>query len=165
MEHAATSATLPATAAIVNFVVLFIVILFAAKKPMIASLKSRHEKWKSDLDESEQLRVKTEQLLSSSEAKMNALQAEVSAIFDAARKSAEKEKAEILAKANAQAEKILEDAKRVAQAEQEFMNKKLQKEMLAQAIENAKKELKAQAGENEHRAFLQNFVENVVTRG
>lgn len=162
MEHAA----LPAISAIVNFAALAIMLVYFTRKPLVDSLQSRHEKWKTDLDESEKLRLKTEEILSDCESKMKSLQDEVSAIFETARKAAEKEKSEILAKARTQADRILEDAQRSAEIEKEFMRKKLQKEMLARAIEEAKKDLKSQVGAEEHRAFLQSFVDGVgVTRG
>lgn len=162
MEHA----TMPPLPTMVNFLILAVGLVLLVRKPMVEALKSRHEKWKSDIDEAEALRVKTEALFANCEQKMKSLQDEVSAIFETARKAAEKEKAEILAAAKIQAEKVVEDAKRLAESEKEFMQKKLRKEMLAQAIEKAKAELKTSVGSEEHQNFLKNFVDGVkVTHG
>lgn len=152
---------MPPLPAIANFVILIALLVFAVRKPLTAALKQRQDQWQKDVSEAEELRIKTEEMLSDAKDKIDRLQQEVSDIFNQARKQAEKDKAEILAQARKQAEKILEDAKRLAEAEKAFAEKAFKKDLLKKALEQAKAELAGKVSQSDHKTFVESLIHGV----
>lgn len=154
MEHE----TLPSISALVNFGILATVLFVALRKPLLEGLQGRHTHWKTEVDEAEKLRLQTESLLKDTQTKIAALDQEVASIYSDARKAAEQEKAQLLAQAQVQADKIIEEAKRMAEAEKLYAMNALKRDMLKEAIENAKKELKGKIGPDDHARFIDSLV-------
>lgn len=149
----------PPLAAIINFIALVVLIIFAVRKPFKSTLHARHHQWKTDVEEAETLRVRTEDLLSKTQKQMESLQDDVSRIFEEARQSAEKEKQHLLYEAKLQAEKMIQDAQKMADVEKKLVEKKLRQEIIAEAIRKAKVDLSERVGSSEHRVFVESLIE------
>jgi len=89
----------PEIAAIVNFVVLAVVLFFLTKKPVRSFMANRSDQIRLNVEESERLQQEALTMLKNYEDKLSKLDAEIKEMMDQARKDGEKEKTEILARA------------------------------------------------------------------
>ena len=97
---------------VVTFVILVLILWKTAWKPIIASLDSRAEKLRGDIDKAEKARVEAEAILNKNKEILNNAKDETAGIIAEGKEGAEKIRAEIIAKAGHEAKEIAERSKR-----------------------------------------------------
>lgn len=152
---------LPEMSFIVNFLVLAGVLIFATRKPLKGFLHQRSDDIRKNVEESEKLQQDALNMLKAYESKLAALDAEIKTLMADARKEGEKEKMEILARAERMSEQIIENAKNSATREIAKQKDTLQKELMSKVIQEALKSLKEKASEKDHQQFTQQFIQQM----
>ena len=156
----------PELAAIINFIVLAGALVFAIRKPLKGFLATRSDVIRVNVEESERLQQEALNLVRTYETKLAKLDEEIKSLINDARQDGEKEKVEILARADRMSQQIIENAKNMATREIEKQKDRLQKDLMTKVIEEARKNLKEKVTEKDHGQFTQRFIEEIgVDRG
>jgi F-type H+-transporting ATPase subunit b len=150
--------SIPEIAAIVNFFVLVGVLFFLTKKPIKSFMATRSDDIRKNVEESERLQQEALDLLKGYESKLAKLDQEIKEMLENARNEGEKEKAEILARAERMSAQIVENAKNMAEREIVKQKDSLQRELMTKVIAEALKALREKASEKDHKAFTNQFI-------
>jgi F-type H+-transporting ATPase subunit b len=145
----------------VNLAILVGVLGYFARKPVGEYLASRRDAIAKNLASSEQLLRDAEQRLADWNAKAARLDADVAEILDATRKSAEAEKAAIIADAEATAARIRQSAGGVVDRELRAARVALRKEAAELAITLAGSLLEQQTNEADRSRLVDEFIAKV----
>jgi F-type H+-transporting ATPase subunit b len=161
-EHAALSLW-----AVLNFVVLAGVIVYLLRKPNVQemilgqSFEARHHSVKKEIEEAEALRKSVEVMVRDYKGKLEKLDSEIDSILKQARADGDRERAQILERAERLAEKIKNDAILAAEKEKQRMQFELERQTLVAAAKQAAEMLKNRVTEKDHHAFTQELIENL----
>ncbi len=145
----------------VNFAILLIVLVSVLKKPLKSTVDQKHDMLKKEIEETEALKIKTQKLLSEIESKMKNIDQELAQIMKEAGLQAQAEKEKILLRANQTAQNIMDQAGVMAQFEMDKAKKRLQAQIMKEAIEMAKRELSGKISDQSQQQFLKDFIKSV----
>ena len=148
----------PEIAAIFNFIFLAVVLVFLLKKPMKNFMADRSDVIRQNVEESERLQQQALTMLNNYEGKLAKLDAEIKEMMENARNDGEREKKEILDRAERMSAAIVENAKNMADRELLKQKDMLQRELMSKVIAEAIKTLKDKASEKDHKAFTTQFI-------
>ena len=148
----------PEIAAIFNFIFLAVVLVFLLKKPMKNFMADRSDVIRQNVEESERLQQEALTMLKNYEGKLAKLDAEIKEMMENARNDGEREKKEILDRAERMSAAIVENAKNMADRELLKQKDMLQRELMSKVIAEAIKTLKDKASEKDHKAFTTQFI-------
>lgn len=151
-------ASYPEIAAIFNFLFLVVALAFLLKKPLKGFLTERSDVIRQNVEESERLQQEALTMLKNYEGKLAKLDGEIKEMLENARNEGEKEKAEILARAERMSAQIVENAKNMAEREIVKQKDSLQRELMTKVIAEALKALREKASEKDHKAFTNQFI-------
>lgn len=149
---------IPEIALIVNFLVLAGALVFFTRKPAKNFMASRSDDIRKNVEESERLQQEALTMLKNYEDKLAKMDGEIKELMEIARKDGEKEKKEILARAERMSNQIIENAKNMATRELTKQKDTLQKELMLKVIAEAMKTLKSKASEKDHEQFTTQFI-------
>ncbi len=148
-----------------NFALLLGVLFAFARKPVLAALAERRGAIQKNLEASERLLADSQQKLAELGAKTARLDAEMNEIKAATRRSAEQQKAEILAEAAASAERMRQAASGVALRELRRAREDLRAETVALAVGLAEQLLERQVNDADHGRLVEEFIARVERGG
>ncbi|MEZ4846132.1 MAG: ATP synthase F0 subunit B [Bdellovibrionota bacterium] len=148
----------PEISAIFNFLFLAIALAFLLKKPLKAFMSNRSDVIRQNVEESERLQQEALTMLKNYEGKLAKLDAEIKEMMQNARNEGEREKKEILERAERMSGQIIENAKNMADRELLKQKDTLQRELMSKVIAEALKTLKDKASEKDHKAFTTQFI-------
>jgi F-type H+-transporting ATPase subunit b len=151
-------ASYPEIAAIFNFLFLVVALAFLLKKPLKGFLAERSDVIRQNVEESERLQQEALTMLKNYEGKLAKLDGEIKQMLENARNEGEKEKKEILARAEKMSAQIVENAKNMAEREIVKQKDSLQRELMSKVIAEALKTLREKASEKDHKAFTNQFI-------
>lgn len=97
---------------IITFIILVLILWKAAWKPIVASLDSRAEKIRGDLEKTEKARLEAEAILNKNKEVLDKAKDETAKIIADGKASAEKIRSEIIAKATQEAKEAADRSKR-----------------------------------------------------
>ncbi|HMQ09994.1 MAG TPA: ATP synthase F0 subunit B [Oligoflexia bacterium] len=146
---------------VVNFAVLMVGLVMLSKKPVKEMLNEKHDAWKKNIEEAEALREETQKMFDDYQQKLSVLDKEVEKIISAAKAKGEQFKANMEKRAHKNAEKIVAQAKALAEQELEKAKKSLQNDVLAQALTQAEKTLKEKVTQDDQDFFVEGFVQEM----
>lgn len=152
---------LPEISLIVNFLVLVAALIFFTRKPAKNFMASRSDEIRKNVEESEKLQQEALKMLKGYEDKLAKLDGEIKELMDMARNDGEKEKKEILARAEKMSAQIIENAKNMADRELAAQKNNLMREMMTKVIAEALKTLKEKASEKDHTQFTNQFIKQM----
>jgi F-type H+-transporting ATPase subunit b len=154
----------PLGMAILNFAVLvgLLTMLFGPK--LRKFLVTRHDTIKRDLEEGRRLREEALRKLKEYETKLAGVDAEVAKLIAEIRRSAEDEKARIIADAEAHAAKVKRDAEDRIAAELDRARRLLEREVVDAAIAAAAKIIKDSATPDDQKRMVDDFIGDVQHR-
>ncbi|MCI5071748.1 ATP synthase F0 subunit B [bacterium] len=155
MEH------LPAISVVVNFAILMVGLVMLSKKPVKAMLNEKHDSWKKNIEEAEVLREQTQAMFDEYQSKLASLDQEVERIIADAKAKGEQYKANMEERAKKNAEKIIAQAKIMADQELEKTKKALQSDALAKALLQAETTLKEKVTQDDQDFFVEGFVQEM----
>ena len=150
--------SLPEISIIINFLVLIGALVYLTKKPTKNFMETRSDDIRKNVEESERLQQEALAMLKNYEDKLSKLDGEVKALMENARNEGEKQKREILARADRMSAQIIENAKNMAERELLRQKDNLQKELMTKVIAEALAKLKEKASEKDHEQFTKQFI-------
>lgn len=144
-----------------NLVLLFAVLFYLARKPVLSYLAERRSGIQQDLESSEKLLASAEERLAEWEKKAAGLDAEFEAIKETTRNAALVQKQAILADARATAERIRESASAVVEREVLTARDHLRLEAADMAVSMAATILREQVGEPDQERLVDEFITRI----
>lgn len=146
---------------VVAFIVLFIFMAKFAFPPITKMLDERADKIRESLEKAEETRMEAERLLEEYKAQMAEARAEATKIIEQGRKVAESMRAEILAKAKEEAE--AEKAKAIAaiEAEREAAMAEIKKQVADLSVAVAAKIIGSSITRADHEALIDKYLAEV----
>lgn len=132
-------------ATLVNFTLFALIIVWAIKNKITPAMQARRDAFQAQANESARLRAEAEALVASYQAKLDAFDQERAQLLDEFRAIGEKERERIIAEANGDAERILADARQLAEREERHAERGIEAKLVERAIDLAVQELQKQA--------------------
>jgi F-type H+-transporting ATPase subunit b len=144
-----------------NFILLIVVLILVARKPVREFFAGRHARIKGDLDEAAELLAAAESRHGEIQARTQELQGRLEELEAASRSRTEEESTRILAEAHRMADRIQSDA--AAAIDQELLRarRELRAEAADLAVDLAREILEEQVGAGDRERLLDEFIERV----
>jgi F-type H+-transporting ATPase subunit b len=149
----------------VNIVLLVVVLIYFARKPVLTYLATRRDTIAKNLESAAQLLADAEQRLAELNQKAANLDQDASEIRDATRRAAEAERDRILADARATADRISQSAAAVAERELGQAREALRREAADLAVELAAKILREQVNDGDRTRLVDEFIGRIEQEG
>jgi F-type H+-transporting ATPase subunit b len=146
---------------VLNVVLLLAVLIYFARKPVLAYLAERRDTIAKNLAGSAQLLAEAERRLGEWNQKAANLDREVEAIRETTRRAAENERDRILADAQASADRILRSASAVVERELQQARVELRREAADLSVELAGKLLREQVNDADRARLIDEFIGRV----
>jgi F-type H+-transporting ATPase subunit b len=146
---------------VANTLLLVIVLVYFARKPVLHYLASRRDAIAKNLDGAAQLLAEASHRLEEWNRKAAGLDQEVAKIIAAARRAAEAERDRILADARVSADRIRHSATAAAARELQHARESLRDEAADLAVELAAKILREQVNESDRARLVDEFIERI----
>lgn len=146
---------------VLNFIGLVVILVLAAKKPLVSALNSRREGIRAQLEELEAKRSETERVYKECEAKLAGLETEAQAILAEAVKQAEAEKAKILAEAERAAADMKRQAEMAVAHELAVAKARLKAEIADQAVLVAEELIKKNLQPADQQTMIAGYLDKV----
>jgi F-type H+-transporting ATPase subunit b len=150
---------------VLNVLLLLAVLIYFARKPVLAFLASRRDEITKNLESSSALLAESERRLDEWSRKAADLDREAESIRQATRRAAEAERDRILADAHATADRIRQSAAAVAERELHLAHEALRREAADLAVELAAKILREQVNDGDRTRLLDEFIGRVEQKG
>jgi len=146
---------------VLNFAALMVILIWAAKKPLVNALNSRRETIRAQLEELDAKRAETEQVYKECEAKLAGLEAEAKAILDEAVKQGEVEKRKIIAEAERAANDMKRQAEMAVNHELAVAKTRLKAEIAEQAVLVAEELIKKNLQPADQQTMIASYLDKV----
>lgn len=155
--------TVTIIATIVNFTLFALIIIWAIKNKITPAMQARRDAFQAQANESARLRAEAEALVASYQAKLDAFDQERSQLLDEFRAIGEKERERIIAEANGDAERILSDARQLAEREERHAERGIEAKLVERAIDLAVQELQKQANPMVQNRLIERSIDSFKT--
>lgn len=146
---------------VLNFIGLVIILVLAAKKPLVNALNSRREAIRAQLEELEAKRAEAERVYKECEAKLAGLESEAKAILAEALKQGEEEKQKILAEAERSANDMKRQAEMAVAHELAVAKTRLKAEIAEQAVLVAEELIKKNLQPADQQTMIASYLDKV----
>ena len=147
---------------IINIAIAFAIIAWAIKKfNLLSGIDDAQKKIIDDLRNAEVSKEKAIETLKEAEVQLSKAKNEADTIIKNTEKLALKMKEDIIKEAEADAERILLQAKKAIENEKEQARIEIQRNLTAAALEVAKDNIKTSLDDNWHQQIVQDFVDNL----
>ena len=147
---------------VINFVVLFIGLVYLLRKPISQALNDRIKGIKDQLAELEDRKKEAERQLAEYNEKFLQLDKEAEKIIAEYVKQGNEAKTRIIQEAEAAAQKLEEQARRNIEHEFEKTKQTLRGEVLAQALEKAEQNMKNKITKKDQKRLVDEYLDKVV---
>lgn len=147
--------------AIINFLVLVLILYKFLYKPVLKALDKRKESISSAMEGAAAARSQAEQTKAELQAEIVNARNSADALIEAAKKSGEIVKNEIIAQAKADAQNIADKARAEIEREKQDAIKELKKEVAALAVLGAAKVLRGEVDEQTQKNLMDKYIEEV----
>lgn len=145
-----------------NFSIVVVMLAVMLRKPLRKFLYQRHERMKDAVESAAIAHAKALSRAGAAKLAVEKVGAEEAALLGRERAQAEVEKKEILVKADLEAKRVIEEAGRLAQVEQEEASDRVKDNFLGLIVAEAESRLKQGLKKDDHSAILkraQNSIE------
>ncbi len=149
---------------IITFVIVLLILRGTAWKPIVQALKDREDKIRTSLEEAEKARIEAARLLEENRQVLLDAEAQSAKIIRDGRDMGERLKAEILEKAQASSEKMVEQAKDEIRREKDAALIQLRGEVSDLAIAAAGKILDANLDNAQQRRLVDKAIQELSTK-
>jgi F-type H+-transporting ATPase subunit b len=150
---------------IFNFLLLVVILVKFAKKPLQNFLQQRTEMIAKTLQEAKEAKEAAQKALQEVEGRLKAKDAEIEAIITAAKRSGEQEREQIIADSVRLKEQILEQAKTNIDFEVKHAKEVIKAEAVELAMELAEKKLKEKLTKDDQEKLLQDSLVKIGGKG
>lgn len=155
----------PVVAVLLNFVVLLLVLYYAARKPLGVYLKARSNKVKDGLTEAKKLLEEANERLAEYSARLDRLDEEMTKLRDEFVAAGEAERDRMVADAGAKAERIRRDAELRLQQEFAQLREELRVETIEKAVAAATTALATQVTERDRTRLVDEYLAHLAQEG
>ncbi len=146
---------------LVTFLLLLLFLRATAWKPIINALDEREKSIQAAIDRAKQARDEAERILAENKAILAKAQLEADRIIQESRQSAEKVRSEILEKANMESRKMLEEAKAAIALEKQRALLALRNEVVELAIQSAERIIRQKLDAELHKEIIANALNDI----
>jgi F-type H+-transporting ATPase subunit b len=146
---------------LVAFIILWIILAKFGWPIFDGMLEKRESTIRNDLKNAEEARMESERILAEYKQQLAEAKAEASQIVANAKKAGEDVKADITAKAQVEADGMIEKARAAIEAEKKAAIADLQGSVADISVEVASKVIGTDLSDDEHRAIIKRYVEEV----
>lgn len=146
---------------LLNLGLLFVVLYFTARKPVLGFFRERRDRIESELENAAQLKAEAEAQYARWQRQLVELDSELEQIRATARERAASERERILADAQTAAERIRTDAHVAIDQELRRARKLLREEASSLSIELAGELLRGQVGDADRDRLVDEFIEKI----
>lgn len=146
---------------VLNFAGLVVILIWAAKKPLVNALNSRRETIRTQLEELDAKRAEAERVYKECEAKLAGLESEGKAILAEAIKQGEEEKQKILAEAERAAGDMKRQAEMAVAHELASAKMRLKAEIAEQAVLVAEELIKKNLQPADQQTMIAGYLDKV----
>ena len=146
---------------ILTFLILFYVLAKFAWKPLLTALESRENTIKSSLEDAEKAKTELERLNAESEEIMAKARSEAQTIRVEAKSAAEKIKADVMAQAGEDANKIREDAQKQINVEKDKAIHEIRQEVVSLTMMVAEKVIKKNLSKEDNQALIEDSIQHL----
>lgn len=146
---------------IVNLLLFFFLLKKFLFKPVLKVMSEREQQIKDDLDSAQAAKEESEELKAQYEANLAGVHEEADKIRSAAKKSADKEKAEIIARAHAEADSLIADAQNTIARDRQEAIESAQNEIAGLAVLTAARVVSKIIDEDSERAYAEQLLSEV----
>jgi len=150
-------------AQLINFIILLLLLYFAAYKPIIRMLDQRSAKIKESMEQAEAIRQKTAQTEEEIKAQLEAARKEGQAIIAQATQIGDRLKEEAKKEARQEAEFLITKARTEIERERDEIVDELRKEFVDVAVTAAEKVLKETLDKERHRRIIEEVLKESST--
>jgi F-type H+-transporting ATPase subunit b len=150
---------------IINFLILVVILVKFAKKPLQNFLQQRTEMIAKTLQEAKEAKEAAQKALQEVEGRLKSKDAEIEAIIAAAKRSGEQEREQIIADSARLKEQILEQAKTNIDFEVKHAKEVIKAEAVELAMELAEKKLKDKLTKDDQEKLLQDSLVKIGGKG
>jgi len=152
----------PLLARLLNFAALVGTLVYLLRKPFAAYLQNRGEQIRRDLVEAEELRQNAEAQMAAIEAKLKVLPAEIDALRRQGSDELAAEDARLRAAAEAERDRLLEQARREIDLEVRIAREELLREAADLAVGVAAERIKAQLTPEAHLRLVDRYADQIA---
>lgn len=147
--------------AIVNFAIYLAILVKFGRGPVLAFFAGRRSGLLARVESAAKTRAEAEAALNVLKAKVDGLEAERKALLVEARELAERDRERVVSSAEAQAEKLVRDAKLQAEAQAAAAAEDFRTELVDRAMQLAQARLASEAGEAARRRWVENGIKSL----
>lgn len=144
--------------ALINFGIFLAIMWKLAGKSLIAFVQQRHDSISKNLDDAASLRQQAEATLKQYQAKIAGLDQEIDTLLATIRQEAEKEKARIMAAAEADAKRLKQEAERQIAAEIDAARRELRRGVIEAAITAASETVRQKISATDQKRMAEEYV-------
>jgi len=138
----------------VNFSIVLVILAVVVRKPARKYIYQRHERMKDAFESATIAHQKAATRAEAARKAVGGLGQEEASIMTRERQYAEQEKADLLAKANAEAQRVGQDAERLASHEQSDASGRVKQEFMNLVVAKAEESLRQNLKKDDHSAIL-----------
>ena len=149
---------------VINFLILVFVLVFFARKPFSEFFKNRTALIEKSLREASEAKEIAQKTLGEVRERLKHTDREIEQILEAAKKSGEKEKQDIIAEGARLKEKIIEQAKANIEFELQKAKDQIKSDAALMALELAEKQIKAQLGREAQEALIDDYIKRLEAK-
>jgi F-type H+-transporting ATPase subunit b len=160
-EEATTWTTKLILFRVVNTLILFAILVYFLKSPLVTYFSERREKIRRELDEVKEQRNLAEKKLKEYEEKIAGMEQELEKMKENLRQAAKADGEKVMASAEQMAEKIKETAKLTAEQELRKAKTMLQNEAVEMAIEVAESLITDKITDQDRKAIVEDYLGKV----
>lgn len=146
-------------------IIIFIILLFILKKiawkPLLQALHSREQGIRDSIEQAEQLKKDSEELMQQNKKILAEANTQSMKIINESKDAANKLREDLMAKAQADSRKLIEQAKIEIQQEKDSAMADLRNEVSDLAIKAAEKILKDNLDENKQKKIVNDFISQI----
>ena len=146
---------------IVIFIFLLILLKKIAWKPLLTALHSREQGIKDSLDQAEQLKIESRELMEQNKKILSDANSQSMKIINESREAANKLREELMAKAQDDSRKLIEQAKVEIRQEKDSAMADLRNEVSDLAIKAAEKIIKDNLDESKQKKIVNDFISQI----
>lgn len=146
---------------IITFLILLFILKKTAWQPILQALKERENNIRASLEKAEQARKEAEEILEKNKKNLAEAEEQVKKIINEGREYANKLRAEIVSRANTEAQKILESAKQEIETKKQEALSELKEIVADLSIQAAEKILEETLDKEKHKKLVEKLIQNL----
>ena len=146
---------------VINLLIFFLLLKKFLFKPVLGMMERREQMIKDDLDKAKKASEEAEQIKTEYETKLSEAQAEAVKITTTAKQRADKESAEIVEDAKAEAAHIISDAQKTIERDREAAMSAAKEQIAGLAVMAASRVLEKNIDEESNREFAEQLLAEV----